>query len=278
MPSIPSDTAPPGTTPIPSTEQYNVLFYVGESEQSDMDLCFIVNVRSDLETTDLSVMFLPSDIKMNVDGSVFHLGSSCRTLGLESSNKSISDLLNISIKYYVFLNYDEYTWILNILPVSFNLSIALQNTALGINLEEGLHKYGGDLALQLLRFYYTDDNIYSSEMLKFYNGRDMSRVEMEQNFFANFINQNLNNDNMNKFNSVLEYIVNNCETNINADDIPGMVNCLTVTKAENTKYYIMQGNEYYNGGYYLVFNNQIKNVNEQKNVYMSDIIQNFISS
>lgn len=229
-----------------SNEPVNILVLGGDRVAKNTDTIMLVNFSP--ATAKINILAIPRDTKVTVKGSgvpkinsAFPLGGP--TLAVDTVNK----LLNVKIKYYIFLDTVAFRKIIDILggvdidvPVDMVYDDPYQN--LHVNLKKGLQHLDGEHAEQFVRFRHPN-NYKNKEVAKFYNGSDLNRIDAQQKFIKELIRQKVNIINITKLNDIVKEVFNNIETNLKLSDMLKMAQGIDKLSLSNVTMFKLPGND-----------------------------------
>lgn len=266
----------------------NILFIIGDKENPSSELTFLLNVNSD--TNEISFMFLPKDLKYATlsDRTVGKYGVIYNKKSISKIADIIASQFEISVDYYIHMPSDRFIEFIDLFiesdnpntattpdgelildstnAVEFELFVDLkyQSGKYNIDLNRNRKFFTGKEALQLIQFYKTQDNEYSPEMIKYYDGTDIKRIITAQAFFDAFISQKLiktgNQAFADVFYSKLAPIIPLCETNLTELNIKQFGSIFTRINPLDICYYYMNGTDQYSDQYYLVYNETVTDI------------------
>jgi LCP family protein required for cell wall assembly len=226
-------------------DPFNSIVLVGDKTESNTDTMLLVNF--DPSQSKLSVMSIPRDTRVNIsDMSIPKInGVFARKNGAKLLLDTASDLLNVKIKYYVYLNISTFRQIIDLLdgidyyvPIDMDYDDPTQN--LHIHLKKGQQRLGGEKAEHFLRFR-QPNGPYSQEMLKYYDGSDLKRIEAQQNFLKEAIRQKANIIYLPKLNEIINVVYNNLETNITLPEVFKLSRGITGFSLDNVNFFTLPG-------------------------------------
>jgi len=266
---------PSGNTVISSFRD-NILFVVSDPENSESDLMFVLNVDS---TTDsLSFLMLPKEVKYSVaaTSTVGTLGDMYYTYEASKGQNMasvISAFLDIDIKYYMCVDTETFAKILNALcsedlGVQLNIPVDMvyhnDEQGYSINFKKGTQNLKGINAVRYLQFYRTDDNVYTPELLNYYDGTDSKRLVMVQQFIEALISQKfLQPDSdfyLTNYTELLKPFLTSSETNVTEEILNETAKVLNKVSEQRINYYMLLGETEYNGRTYLIYNGYLRNL------------------
>jgi len=235
----------------------NALLLVGDKGEANTDTMMVINFNP--ETDKLSILSIPRDTRVNVSGPIPKINSLyARKNGEKLVVETVSDLLGISINYYVYLNISTFRQVIDLLggvdyyvPVDMDYDDPTQN--LHIHLKKGQQHLDGKKAEQFLRFRHPNGSYYSKEMLKYYDGSDLKRIEAQQNFVKEVIKQKVNLRYLPKINEIVNVVYDNLETNITLNEILKLLKNIPDFSIDNVSMFTLPGSSQQIGGiwYYI---------------------------
>lgn len=242
---------------VSGKDPVNFIVLVGDKSESNTDTMLLVNFNP--SPIKLSIMSLPRDTKVNVKGmSIPKInGVFSRKDGAKLLLDTTSELLNIKIKYYVYLNISTFRQIIEMLggvdynvPVDMDYDDPIQN--LHIHLKKGQQRLNGEKAEHFLRFRHPN-GAYSAEMLKYYDGSDLKRIEAQQNFLKEVIKQKVNIVYLPKVNDIIDVIYDNLNTNITLPEVLKLSRNITGFNLDNIEFFTLPGkSQVVNGIWYYI--------------------------
>ncbi len=281
-----------------SGDPINFLVLIKEASGLHTDTIIIGNYEP--VTNQISLLTVPRDTKPtgkstikinNVYSTNFskHLDlpkTQRKTESIEYTTQYISNLTNIPIDYYVYLEIDTIKQIVDMLGgVYFDVPADLRypdpSQGLNINLKKGYQLLDGDKAEQLLRFRKTPYNITKApaDVRKYYDGSDMKRTEMQIKFVNELIKQKVTLLNMPKLIPVVNYAFSNVITNISLSDTLNLATGLTrANKQEMNTFKLCGLDRYINDIYYFIYNQKVENVKTKEEYNTQEIIDKYFKS
>ncbi len=234
-----------------SMDPMNFLILVKEASGLNTDTIIIAHY--DPSTRQINLLSVPRDTKAGTKASykinsAFSLGlnksgTSKELTAFEKKHKAaehaaqvISNLTDINIDYYIYLEIDTIKEIIDRLGgVYFDVPAKLKyrdpTQDLYIDLQKGYQLLDGDKAEQLLRFrkphtsYYTSSEL--KEVRKVYDGSDLKRTEMQVKFVNEMIQQKVNLLELPKLIPIIDYAFDNVITNITLSDTLSLFRAFT---------------------------------------------------
>lgn len=204
-----------------SSEPVNILVLGGDKVAKNTDTIMLVNFNP--ATAKLNILSIPRDTKVKVKGSNLpKINSAFPIGGPNLAVETVSNFLNVKIKYFVFIDTQAFRKIVDILggvdiniPVDMVYDDPIQN--LHVNLKKGKQHLDGAHAEQFVRFRHPN-NYNNKEVAKFYDGSDLKRIDAQQNFIKELIRQKVNVIYIAKINDIVKEVFNNIETNLKLND------------------------------------------------------------
>lgn len=260
----------------------NILVIVGEKTRPETDLMFVVNYDSN--SSQLKFLYIPKDLKYSdpVTHETGTIGTYFSQHSGEATATLVSSILDIGIPYFINLNDSVFARMINMFEgVNYSLpvNIKYKDQYYDIDIVKGEQLFDGSRALQLVQFYKTQDNIYSSSMLTFYNGKDVNRIKIASNFVNAFINQKLGEAGKEKYNyfELLKLLLPDCDTNITEQVLKTITAKLDKLNVNLTENYMITGKESVGLKYYIEYKNLFKDFKTGLDVDAKNILSRFIS-
>ncbi|HOJ12106.1 MAG TPA: LCP family protein [Clostridiales bacterium] len=208
-------------------DPFNALILVGDKSEANTDTMMVVNYNP--STSEMNIMSIPRDTKVTLDnGKNVKINSLYVNRGGSTLlMKHLSNMLGIDIKYYVYLNLETFRKVIDLLggvwidvPIDLDYVDPVQN--LHIHVKAGKQLMGGNKAEEYLRFRHPNGG-YSKEMLQYYDGSDLKRIEAQQKFIKELVKQKANILYIHKLNSIIDTVFENLDTNISLSEVLKMV-------------------------------------------------------
>lgn len=242
---------------VQDNEPFNIIVLIGDKSEANTDTMMVVNYNP--ATSEMNIMSIPRDTKVVLDtGSTVKINSLFAKRG--GSNilmRHLSNILGINIKYYVYLNIETFRDIIDLLdgvvievPIDLDYDDPLQN--LHIHIKKGVHLMDGKMAELYLRFRHPN-NGYTQEMLKYYDGSDLKRIQAQQNFVKELIKQKVNIKYLPKLNEIIDTVFDNLETNVTLSEVLKMVKTIKDFSLEKVDFFTLPGSSMEVSPYYYLY-------------------------
>jgi LCP family protein required for cell wall assembly len=233
---------------VTSKKAINIVLLVGDKSEANTDTMMVVNYEP--STTKLNIMSIPRDTKIVLtNGKTAKINSLYVNKGGDALLiKTLSDMLDIDIGYYAYFNLATFRKIVDLLdgvwiniPCDLDYDDPLQD--LHIHLKKGEQLLDGNKAEQYLRFRHPNDGGYTKELLQFYDGSDLKRIEAQQNFIIELVKQKAKISNLPKLNTIIDTVFENLETNFPLSEILKIVKLETIKdfSVEKVKIHTLPG-------------------------------------
>ena len=278
----------------------NILVAIGDSDGTPSELTMLVNVNS--ITNEISLMYLPANLKYATlsDRSVGTIGMICNKKGIANAADILASQYEITVDNYLYMPSDVFAEFIDLFVVNENSSAAptpapttsspdgiitvlldasnAVEFTIPVDLKYSTGKYDIDLpkdtkfltgkeALQLIQFYRTENNEYSTEMLEYYDGTDIKRIYNSGTFINAFINQKLlktgNSTFADEFAAKINPLLAKCQTNLNETNLKQIGNLLTRINPDSIKSFIINGTDLFMDKYYLVYNDTVSDISNK---------------
>lgn len=230
---------------IQAKEPFNVLLLGGDKVSNSSDTMMLANF--DPVTNKINIMSIPRDTRVFINSKERKINYAYASGGVDLAVQTVSELLDVNIKYYAFVDTSAFRKIIDILggvdyyvPVNMDYDDPLQN--LHIHLKKGQQRLNGSQAEQYVRF--RKPNKWTKELRQYYDGSDLKRNEAQQNFIRELMRQKLTLQYLPKLNSVIETVFENVNTNFTLNEIVKMTGYISKFNADNITFIPMPGTTY----------------------------------
>lgn len=207
-----------------SNKPINVILLVGDKGDYNTDTMMVANF--DPSTSQLNIMSIPRDTKIILEnGKAVKINSIYVNKGGDALLMEIlSDMLDIDIEYYAYFNLSTFRKIIDLLggvwiDVPCDLDYDDPHQDLHIHLKKGRQLLDGNKSEEYLRFRHPNDGGYTKELLQFYDGSDLKRIEAQQKFIKEFVKQKAKISNLPKLNTIIDTVFENLETNFSLSEV-----------------------------------------------------------
>lgn len=276
-----------------SNNPINFLVLIKEASGDNTDSIIIANY--DPSTKQINLLTVPRDTQRSDENfkinSVFYLGkekaykndkslseSEIKHKGAEYTAQKISNLTNIPIDYYIYLEIDTIKEIVDRLDgIYFDVPAKLYKTDpsqnLYIDLDKGYQLLDGDKAEQLLRFRKGQGPDHEWE--KYYDGSDLKRTEMQVKFLNEIIKQKVKLFELPNLINIINYTFNNVITNTSLTDTLSLFSAFTSASRPDMNTFRLFGID---KGDMYIYNNQILDTKTNKTFKSQEIIDEYFKS
>ncbi len=207
-----------------------IRFLVVGTDRVAVNTDTILVASANLETGHISVMSVPRDTRVTVNGSTMKINAVygyARAKGINDEElliDTVTDVTGIDINYYAIINTEAFKDIVDTLggveydvPRDYDYDDPYQD--LHIHIKKGKQVLNGTDAEGLVRFRHD------------YARADLERVEVQQSFISELIKQKLNAKYITKIPKIYNKVSKNVVSNIKVDDI---IDCAkALSKAES---------------------------------------------
>ena len=201
-----------------AAENVNVLVLGGDKVNKNTDTMMVVNFNP--TTAKINILSIPRDTKVLINRKQAKINAAYPVGGGEQAIESVSKLLGIDIKYYVYVDTSTFRKVIDKLdgvdyyvPEDMNYDDPIQN--LHIHLKKGQQILDGNKAEQYMRYRQSNSHKVTTN----YDGSDLKRIDAQQNFIKELIRQKVNIMYITKMNDILNVIFSNIDTNIKMDEV-----------------------------------------------------------
>ena len=251
-----------------SDGKINVLL-MGVDEGGLRTDCIMVG-SYDTEAKTAKLLSIPRDTRMRIGAKYQKINaahaissSSGGIMGAQGTVEAVTRLTGIPINYYVELPFSAVAECMDLLgPVTFEIpdlyhdgvgmvyDDPVQN--LHINLKPGLQELNGQQVVHLLR--YRKGNLRNGVRRGYAQG-DIERIEMQQRFLRELVDQKLNATLILKLPAIFKQLSGSIKTNLTVRDVIKYSKYLTDFSAENLKTFSLPGvSQTIGGGSYWICN------------------------
>jgi len=238
---------------VQKKEPFNILLLGGDKVGHLTDTMMLANF--DPETCKVNIMSIPRDTRVYINNKERKINYAFPAGGIELAAKTVSELLDVNIKYYAFVDTSAFRKIIDLLdgvdyyvPVDMDYDDPVQN--LHIHLKKGQQRLDGAKAEQYVRF--RKPNKWNKEIRKYYDGSDLKRNEAQQQFLKELMRQKLTIQYLPKLTSVINTMFEHVETNLTLTETVKMTSYVTKFKIENVSFIQMPGTTYDVSPYYYI--------------------------
>ncbi len=231
---------------LQSKEPFNILVLGGDKVNRNSDTMMLVNF--DPSTYKINVMSIPRDTKALINKKYHKINYAFPNGGIDLTVKTVSNLLDVNIKYYVFVDTTAFRNIIDILggvtlyiPPGMDYDDPTQD--LHIHLKEGMQTLNGEESEQFVRFRHPNywAKATKKELMKYYDGSDLKRVEAQQRFITSLIDQKLNIQYLSRLNSIVNVVFENIETNFTLNELLKLSSSFGKLSTENVTFLSLPG-------------------------------------
>jgi LCP family protein required for cell wall assembly len=233
-------------------EPFNILLLGGDQVNNTTDTMILANF--DPETCKINIMSIPRDTRVFIKNRERKINYAYVNYGVETAAQTVSELLDVNIKYYVFIDISAFRKIIDLLdgvdyyiPVDLDYDDPTQN--LHIHLKKGQQRLDGAKAEQYVRF--RKPNKWTKEIRKYYDGSDLKRNEAQQQFLRELMRQKLTLQYLPKLTSIIETLFDSVKTNLTLNETVKLTSYVTKFKIENVSFIHMPGTTYDGSPYYF---------------------------
>ncbi len=283
---------------LDNDDPINVIVLIKEASGFNTDTIIIANYNPISNQT--SLLTIPRDTKPSNNSiykinSYYYIGlkkyeksnglslTEAKHKAVEYAAQSISNITNIPIDYYIYLEIDTIKEIVNRLGgVYFDIPADLKYTDpsqnLYIDLQKGYQLLNGDKTEQFLRFRKSNSR-KSSEWKKYYDGSDLKRTEMQIKFVNELIQQKVNLLQLPKLIPIINYAFENVITNISLSDTLSLVNTFTASAKPSMNTFKLHGlDKRINSTDYFIYIDKIEDTKKRKVFDSKEIISSYFDS
>ncbi|HOA56242.1 MAG TPA: LCP family protein [Clostridiales bacterium] len=238
---------------VQKRDPFNILLLGGDKVNNLTDTMMLANF--DPETGKINIMSIPRDTRVFIKNKERKINYAFPSGGVELAVKTLSELLDVNIKYYAFVDTSAFRKIIDLLdgvdyyiPVDMDYDDPTQN--LHIHLKKGQQRLNGEQAEQYVRF--RKPNRWNKEIRKYYDGSDLKRNEAQQQFVKELMRQKLTIQYLPKLTSVINTVFDSVKTNLTLNETVRLTSYVTKFNIDNVSFIQMPGTTYDASPYYYI--------------------------
>lgn len=298
LPTPSSNSSPINIESYQNYDPINFLVLIKEASGLNTDTIIIANYNP--TSKQISLLTIPRDTKPGNESSykinsLYSIGlkkyenkkglspTQSKHKAIEYTAQAISNITNISIDYYIYLEIDIIKEIVDRLGgVYFDIPADLKYTDptqnLYIDLKKGYQLLDGDKTEQFLRFRKSNSRA-SSEWKKYYDGSDLKRTEMQIKFVNELIQQKVNLLQLPTLIPIIKYAFENVITNFSLSDTLSLVSAFTESSKPSMNTFKLYGlDKRINNIEYFIYIDKIENTKTREVFNSDEIIKNYFNS
>ncbi|MBU5677721.1 LCP family protein [Alkaliphilus sp. MSJ-5] len=251
-------------------ERINILvFGVDSSKKQKSDISrsdSIMLVTIDPNKEKPTIISIPRDTRVQIPGrkNSDKINHAHAYGGPDLLVKTVEQFLNISINYYVRINYNAVIEVVDALggveidvPINMKYSDPYDNPPLKIDIKKGLQVLDGQQAVHFMRF------------RKGYVNQDLGRIEAQQQFVKALVDKVISPTTILKIPQLVDIAYKNVETNIPKSKMLSLGAMASSINVDNLNKVTLHGvPKTINGTSYYVVNDE--DIIELKNTYLTD--------
>ncbi|HEY5587302.1 MAG TPA: LCP family protein [Ruminiclostridium sp.] len=278
----------------------NFLVFIKEASGLNTDTMIIAHYEP--STKQISLLTVPRDTKPSNNAnykinSVYYLGlnkyerskelseAEKKHKAVEYATQTISNLTNIPIDYYIYLEISTVREIVDRLGgVYFDVPADLKYTDptqdLYIDLKKGYQLLDGDKAEQLLRFRKPFSlSRASADLKEYYDGSDLKRTEMQIKFLNELIQQKVNLLELPTLIPIIKYTFENVITNTSLTDTLSLFSAFTQASRPSMNTFKLYGlDKRINNAEYFIYIDKIEDIKTRDRFDAQEIIDKYFTS
>jgi LCP family protein required for cell wall assembly len=236
-----------------SKQPFNILVLGGDKVNKNSDTMMLANF--DPSTCKVNIMSIPRDTRVLIDDAYRKINFAYPHGGIDLTVKTVSELMDVNVKYYVFVDTKAFRKIIDLLggvdiniPADMDYDDPTQN--LHIHLKKGPKHLDGAQAEQYVRF--REPNRWTKEIRKYYDGSDLKRIEAQQGFISELVRQKLSLQYLPRLNSIISVLFENIETNFTMNEIFKLSGYAGKVNMGNLNFIAMPGTTYDGSPWYYL--------------------------
>ncbi|MCX7745774.1 MAG: LCP family protein [Clostridia bacterium] len=232
------------------TKPVNILLLGGDKVNRNTDAMILLNY--DPASAKLNMLSIPRDTYIHPKGSgEAKINSAYPVGGAKHAVDEVSDLLNVKIQYYIYMDTSTVVKLIDLLdgvdyyiPADMDYDDPMQD--LHIHFEKGQKHLNGKEVLEFLRF--RKPGAMNHSVSKFYDGSDLKRVEAQQNMIKAIIEQKINLRYITKTDELLREIFQALETNLTMSEALKLSQNISEFRPDEFNMFILPGEVKFKSG------------------------------
>ncbi len=198
----------------------NILLLGGDKVAGNTDTMMLINFNPD--TAQINILSVPRDSRVMINGMGYEkINAAYPKGGPDLAVRTVSNFLNTCIQYYVYVDTAAFRDIIDMVdgvdyyvPIDMDYDDPIQN--LHIHLAKGQQHLNGKKAEQFMRFRHP--NHYTQEIMKYYDGSDIKRIQAQQSFIKELIRQKTSLKYLTRLNDIISRAFSSLNTNLTLSD------------------------------------------------------------
>lgn len=243
----------------------NMLVLGLDDEELRSDVIALINFNPAIDK--INILSIARDTRVKIGGKYGKINALISKGGEELIISEVENITGLKVDYYITLNFKGFRDIVDVVggveidvPMDMKYDDPVQN--LHIHLNKGRQILDGEKSEQFVR--YRKGNRKGEG----YEDGDLGRIQAQQLFFKEFINQKLKAKYILKAGSVFSILNENMRTNIKISDIDFFVRQMNNIKINEINTFILPGESVYkNGIWYYIYNRKKTNEIIEDNFY-----------
>lgn len=180
----------------------------GQSEEDHVRTDTMILVNVNFESGDIKMLSIPRDTKIKYNGETVKINAAHSYDGIVGAMKAVRDLTGLDVDYYMSIDYDAVTRLVDTIGgVEVDSPVRLNPAGTPLDIPKGKSTLSGYEALYFVR---------AREMLP--GGSDLSRMNNQQYFMGQLIDALIKPSNILKIGKIFDVYKENVKTNIPMTD------------------------------------------------------------
>ena len=213
----------------------------------------MIIVHYDPNSSEMSMVSIPRDTKVTINGSVEKINAANAYGGTELAVKTVEDLLDIDINYFVEINYEGFRKIIDamggidvVIPYNMNYDDPAQNLHIHFTKGQSVH-LNGQKAEEFVRWRKNNNGSGYAE-------GDLGRIQTQQDFMIKVIEKLKSPSTVLKLPYIMKILPEYVDTNMEPMTMLGLSKDLPKINASSIQKYTLQGDPKYIGGIsYIIY-------------------------
>lgn len=269
-------------------EPFNLLLLGGDVSNSLTDTMMVLNYNQ--KNKKISLLSIPRDTKANDEkygivkiNSVYSRNGKGNN-GIKKTIQSVENILHINIKYFIFVDTTAFKKTIDVLGgvdyvVNTEMHYDDPTQNLHIHFEPGKYLFDGQMAEEYMRFRKPNRGNYTKDLMKYYDGSDLKRIDAQQNFIKELIKQKATIKSIGKLNDILQIVLDSVNSNLDFDTIfKTACNFIDIHNDIAYNFFKIDGySEMINSQWYYIYNFKINNNTNDELLNCDDVLKIYFS-
>lgn len=229
----------------------NLLLLGGDDVNENTDIIMVLNINFDEKK--IHLLSIPRDTKARIKNIYTKINSAYPTGGAKLALESVSNLINLQISKYIYINTSTFSKIVDLLGgvdiyIDSDMDYDDPEQKLHIHFKKGYQHLDGKTSEQYVRYRKSD----MGKINEYYNGSDLKRIDAQHKFIVELILQKINILNIGQIKNIVLLAFDNIKTNFTLSEILKIIEISKQIDSDNIKTFTLPGNVYDSEEWYYI--------------------------